>query len=63
MKCSKCNENTLRCLNNAYKNNLMVRTRECISCGHRVKTVEIPYEVYEGLTAYIKVIKRLSKVL
>jgi transcriptional regulator NrdR family protein len=64
MKCSKCKDATsLRVKSSRYKKGIFIRSRECINCGYKITTAEIPYELYDGLVSYAEVIKRINSLL
>ena len=64
MKCSKCNNNSvLRVKNSRYRNGLFIRTRVCDSCGYKTITVEIPYEMYRGISGFIESFRKMFKTV
>jgi len=62
MKCSNCNEGELRVRNSKYLNNgVFIRTRKCNECGYITRTAEIPYDLYEGTYAFLKIVNKMSR--
>jgi len=63
MKCFHCDNGSLRVVSSRYKNKQFIRRRLCDNCGHRVTTVEIPYETYSGILGFVDSFRSLFKTV
>lgn len=63
MKCSTCGNGDHRVLRTLEEESAIVRMRECLSCGHRWKTSEVPVEVFARANDITEAFRSLKQVV
>lgn len=63
MKCPSCGNNDHRVLSTSQADDRIMRTRECITCGKRIRTAEVPVDVLERAKGITEAYRSLGQVV